>query len=169
MLFRLQRNSVNTTCHSGNLLLGFTRLSVLLTIQSATKLVDTLRPKGAFGHFTDFKRGKESFSLHPLHAMLCRCSSYLQKTTNTPTLNGGEGEGVWILLFSKVTLFEYSAWKKILISRVDDSSSVIWIPSPQKHHLPIGQVKNKIHSSMAKFTSCWLLDTPFFARWLFQY
>ena len=23
--------------------------------------------------------------------MLCRCSNYLQKTTNTPTLNGGEG------------------------------------------------------------------------------
>ena len=29
---------------------------------------------------------------HPLHAMLCRCSCYLQKTTNTPTLNGREGE-----------------------------------------------------------------------------
>ena len=24
--------------------------------------------------------------------MLCHCSCYLQKTTNTPTLNGGEGE-----------------------------------------------------------------------------
>ena len=33
------------------------------------------------------------FLPHPLHAMLCRCLSYLQKTTNTPTLNGGAGEG----------------------------------------------------------------------------
>ena len=30
---------------------------------------------------------------YPLHAMLCRCLNYLQKTTNTPTLNGGAGEG----------------------------------------------------------------------------
>ena len=37
--------------------------------------------------------------------MLCCHSSYQQKTTKTPTLNGGEGVGVWILLFSAVTLF----------------------------------------------------------------
>ena len=47
------------------------------------------------------------FLPHPLHAMLCRCSSYLEiKTRNTSTLNGGEDGGVWILLFSEVTLFE---------------------------------------------------------------
>ena len=28
-----------------------------------------------------------------------------QKTTNTPTLNGGDSGEVWILLFSEVTLF----------------------------------------------------------------
>ena len=38
--------------------------------------------------------------------MLCYRSSRLQKTTNTPTLNGGGRGGVWILLFSEVTLFE---------------------------------------------------------------
>ena len=39
--------------------------------------------------------------------MLCCCSSYLEiKTRNTSTLNGGEDGGVWILLFSEVTLFE---------------------------------------------------------------
>ena len=49
------------------------------------------------------------FLPHPLHAMLCRCFlSYLRKTTNTPSLNGGERGGVWNLLFSKVTLFEYN-------------------------------------------------------------
>ena len=31
------------------------------------------------------------FLPHPLHAMFCRCSSYIQKTTNTPTVNEGEG------------------------------------------------------------------------------
>ena len=44
----------------------------------------------------------------PIHAMLCRCSSYLQKTTNTPTLKGGDRGGAKILLFSEVTLFEYN-------------------------------------------------------------
>ena len=44
---------------------------------------------------------------HPLHAMLFLCSSYQWKTTNTPTLNGGEGRGGgWIGFFSEVTLFE---------------------------------------------------------------
>ena len=52
----------------------------------------------AFLHFTEFK----------IHALLCRCSSYLQKTTNTPTLNGGDRGGVWIVLFSEVTLLEYN-------------------------------------------------------------
>ena len=49
-----------------------------------------------------FKRGKYSF------AMLCRCSSYLKKTTNTPTLNGGDRGRVRILLFCEVILFEYN-------------------------------------------------------------
>ncbi|KAM7434819.1 hypothetical protein ABFA07_015144 [Porites harrisoni] len=40
--------------------------------------------------------------------MLCPCSSYLQKTTNTPTLNGGDRGGVRIRLFSEVTLFKYN-------------------------------------------------------------
>jgi len=38
--------------------------------------------------------------------MWCRCSNYLQKTTNTPTLSGGDRGGVWILLFSEVNLLE---------------------------------------------------------------
>ena len=40
--------------------------------------------------------------------MLCPCSSYQKKTTNTPTLNGGDSGGVRILLFSEVTLFKYN-------------------------------------------------------------
>ena len=53
------------------------------------------------------KEETQLFLPHPLHAMLCRCSSYLQKTTNTPTLNGGDRGGVWIVLFAGVTLLEY--------------------------------------------------------------
>ena len=49
-----------------------------------------------------FKSGKYNF------AMLCRCSRYLKKTTNTPTLNGGDRGGVQILLFSEVVLFEHN-------------------------------------------------------------
>ena len=32
----------------------------------------------------------------------------LPTETHTPTLNGGDRGGVWILLFSEVTLFEYN-------------------------------------------------------------
>ena len=45
-----------------------------------------------------FKKGKYSF------AMLCHCSNYLKKTTNTPTLNGGDREGVLILLYNVSTI-----------------------------------------------------------------
>ena len=40
--------------------------------------------------------------------------SYLQTTTNTPTLKEGESREVWILLFSVVTLFEYNVSTIIL-------------------------------------------------------
>ena len=56
-----------------------------------------------------FKRGKYSF------AMLCRCSHYLKKKTNTPTLNGWERGGVRILLFSEVILFEYNVSTILLL------------------------------------------------------
>ena len=70
----------------------------------------------------NFKRRKYSFpppsppyNVGPLKQkkkkkkkMLGPCSSYLQKTTNTRTLNGGDREGVGILLFSEVTLFKYN-------------------------------------------------------------
>ena len=57
--------------------------------QSATKLVETLRPK-----LYCPPEGKiKLFLSHPLHAMLCPCSGYPQKTTNTPALNEEEREG----------------------------------------------------------------------------
>ena len=61
-------------------------------LQSATKLVETL-----------FKNEKIKLSLlHPLHAMLCCCSSYLKTTTNTQTWNGWGRRQMWIVLFSKL-------------------------------------------------------------------
>ena len=53
---------------------------------------------------------------------LCHCSSYLRKTTNTPTLYGGEGGGLCILLSSEMTLFEYQV-STILSPIVDSVSS----------------------------------------------
>ena len=60
--------------------------------------------------------------LHGANAMLCHCSSYLQKTKNSPPLNGEEEVGVWILLFSEVNLFEYnvSNISSLIVSLVID-------------------------------------------------
>ena len=82
---------------------------------------DTLPETGLFLRFTYFKRSKYSFSspIPALHAiMLCQSLSYLQKTTNTPTLNGGDRGMVRILLFSDFTLFEYNV-STILLLIVD--------------------------------------------------
>ena len=69
---------------------------------------DTLPKTGLFYILLSSKGEHIAFLPHPLLAMLCPCSSYLQKTTNNPTLTGGDRGGVQILLFSKVTLFEYN-------------------------------------------------------------
>ena len=47
---------------------------------------------------SQIKRGKYSF------AMLCRWSNYLKKTASIPTLNGGDREGVPILLYNVSTI-----------------------------------------------------------------
>ena len=84
-----------------------TRSSEYNRRQSVTKWVETLGPKlGFFYALLTSKEGNIAFPPHPLHAMLCRCSSYYKKTTNTPPLNGGDRGGVWILLFSEVNLFK---------------------------------------------------------------
>ena len=58
----------------------------------------------AFLHFTDFKRGKYSFS-SPIPSMQC-CATV--RATYIPTLNGGDRAGVWNFSFSEVTLSEYN-------------------------------------------------------------
>ena len=59
-----------------------------------TKLFEKLYPRGLSNILSTSKRENKAFPPYPLHAMLCHCLSYLYKTTNTPTLNGGEREGV---------------------------------------------------------------------------
>ena len=98
--------------------------------------------------------------------MLCRCSSCLQKTTNTPTLNGGGRGGVWILLFSEVTLFEdnVSTILAVIVNKslqpndqfpgkwypILDSNTLISIPYPRLWTL----LQNRIpHSSTYLFSA----------------
>ena len=67
--------------------------------------------------------------------------SYPWKTTNTPSLNGGERGGVWILLFSDVTLFEYNAstiLSPVVGSELEDAflpPSYKWIHSLSLIHI----------------------------------
>ena len=60
---------------------------------------------------------------HPLHAVLCRCSSYLQKTTNTPTLNGMGGGGVHRRGVDSFVLWSYPIWVQCLNYFVSDCGS----------------------------------------------
>ena len=55
------------------------------------------------------------FLPHPLHAMLCCCSSYVQKTTNTPTLNCVGGKGVHSFVF-----WSYPIWVQCLNNFITD-------------------------------------------------
>ena len=51
-------------------------------------------------------KGKIKLPLpNPLQAMLCRYIELPVENKKKPTLNGGEGEGVWIVLSSEVTPF----------------------------------------------------------------
>ena len=65
-------------------------LCPLEKLQSATKLVETLCPRDLSDVLPTDKGENKAFPPHPLQAIMCYCSSYLQKTTNTQTLNGGE-------------------------------------------------------------------------------
>ena len=69
----------------------------LVTLQSATKLVETLRPKlGFFLRFSDFKRRKYSFS-SPIPSMQCCAhvrATYRKQQTPQLWMEGtGEGRG----------------------------------------------------------------------------
>ena len=68
-------------------------------LQSATKWVETLRPKLGFFHFTDFKRVKYSFS-SPIPSMQCCATvwatcTYRQEHNKHPNFEWtGQGRGV---------------------------------------------------------------------------
>ena len=56
------------------------------------------------------------------------------------------------------------ALKPFLISRIDYYPSVIWI-AQKNSTCPLGKLRTKITSPIAKSTSPGLLDMTFFARW----
>ena len=95
-------------------------------LQSATKWFETLRPKSTFWRFPDFERGKDSFS-SPIPSMQC-CATVratFRKQETSQLWMEGTGEGVWILMFSEVTLFEYNV-STIL-------SPIVWIAKVATH------------------------------------
>ena len=71
--------------------------------QLATKLVETLCPEGAFWCFTDFKGQSKAF---PPPFPPCNVLPLFKlHTENNEHPNRERRRGVWILLFSEVTLF----------------------------------------------------------------
>ena len=84
---------------------------------------DTSPKAGLFYVLLTSKGGNIAFLPHPLRAMLCPCSSCLYKTTNTPTLNGGDRGGVRILLFSEITLFKNNV--STVLSPIVDRNNLV--------------------------------------------
>ena len=93
--------------------------SWLLTgLQSATKWVETLRPKWTFWRFPDFKRGKDSVS-SPIPSMQC-CATVratFRKQETSQLWMEGTGEGCGFLCFRS-----YPIWVQCLNNFVADCS-----------------------------------------------
>ena len=83
----------------------------------ATKFVGTLCPKGASSVLRTSKGENKPFLPQPLHAMLCRCSSYLQKTTFPNFEWRGGGRSV-----DSFDLCSYLIWVQCLNNFVTDCS-----------------------------------------------
>ena len=93
--------------------------------------------------------------------MLCRCSSYLQTTTNTSTLNEGESREVWILLFSVVILFDYNVSTIILspiVAKCDLAERVALFPRKTFLHW---NKRGVIGSTHVKFEVRWINEKDF--------
>ena len=91
--------------------------------QSATKWVETLHPKLGFFHFTDFKRGKYSFS-SPIPSMQCSATVWATYRTQQTLQLWMDGTGVpW----------SYHIWEQCLNNFAADFSwvCIIWEPASQ--------------------------------------
>ena len=85
-------------------------------LQSATKWVETLRPKWTFWRFPDFKRGKDSVS-SPIPSMQC-CATVratFRKQETSQLWIEGTGEGCGFLCF-----WSYPIWVQCLNNFVVD-------------------------------------------------
>ena len=97
-------------------------MCVYSDLQSATKWLETLRPKLGFFHFTDFKRGKYSFS-SPIPSMQCcatvQATYRKQQTCQLWMDKTGE---VWILCSLKLpyvsTILSLIAAGLVLVSYI---------------------------------------------------
>ena len=92
-------------------------------LQSATKWVETLRPKWTFWRFPDFKRGKDNVS-SPIPSMQC-CATVratFRKQETSQLWMEGTGEGCGFLCF-----WSYPVWVQCLNNFVVDCSSMISI------------------------------------------
>ena len=89
--------------------------------QSATKWVETLRPKWTFWRFPDFKRGKDNVS-SPIPSMQC-CATVratFRKQETSQLWMEGTGEGCGFLCFRS-----YPIWVQCLNNFVADCRLVI--------------------------------------------
>ena len=85
-------------------------------LQSATKWVETLRPKSTFWRFPDFEREKDSFS-SPIPSMQC-CATVratFRKQETSQLWMEGTGEGCGFLCF-----WSYPIWVQCLNNFVAD-------------------------------------------------
>ena len=114
-------------------------MCVYSDLQSATKWLETLRPKLGFFHFTDFKRGKYSFS-SPIPSMQCcatvQATYRKQQTCQLWMDKTGE---VWILCSLKLPYLKPMSqqfchwlqlglfWCPTFVLNLNDSSPTSWI------------------------------------------
>ena len=125
---------------------NFRKISVRKTIwdlQSATKWVETPRPKRTFWRFPDFKRGKDSVS-SPIPSMQC-CATVratFRKQETSQLWMEGTGEGCGFLCFRS-----YPIWVQCLNNFVADCLN-----------------RKSGHTSLRKLiqlmSSCWEVKPP---------
>ena len=144
----------------------------LLKLQSATKWVETLRPKWTFWRFPDFKRGKDNVS-SPIPSMQC-CATVratFRKQETSQLWMEGTGEGCGFLCFRSYPIWvqclnnfvaDCSKWFNSSISSQSCSSSA----SRAIQRLSAGYMSSKAQSCVreSRQNGVWQLQTSFFVK-----
>ena len=137
------------------------------------------------------RQHKTSYNVHVVNWKSQRISLYIPHSIRSPLLYRYTKLKFWACSFPKSECKEsqfYSlpfgqlsgsqhvlahksfqlAPKPFLISRTDYNPPVIWI-SPKNSTCPLGKLRTKITSPMAKSTSPGLSNTTFFAHWKYKW